>query len=137
YATSPGWHGFYRYNWLRAQITDYARDEGPAEPALHKAGWSANDLYLLKTFFFADRETYSAARLRAYLRARPSRPPSLPPLRGLLQASWDNPLVRLFLAAALFPALFVTGLRRGFCYGGVCVALAAVWLAVGRVFRLH
>lgn len=129
YHTSPGWRDFYTYNWLRGQLTDYNRDVKTAsETAMRRAGWSRNDLLMVKNFFFADPEVYSAAKFRAFLRECPARPLELPSLASQLRTLSKDRLMRLLLAMALFPALFLP-LRTWLGYAAVCGTAASVWLA--------
>ncbi len=127
YAASPGWSEFHSYNWLRAQFTDFGRGNVTDEPALARAGWSPNDLTMLKAFFFADREVYSAAKFQAFLSADPSQTVVPPALRARAEVLWSVPTLTLLLGAALFPVLFVRG-RALFRYGGVCAAVGGLWL---------
>jgi hypothetical protein len=135
YASSPGWRDFFVFNSLRGQVTDLAPDSTTdTEAAQVRAGWSSNDLAMLRNWFFADREVYSRAKLRAFLQARPHQPVALLSWRTQAQSQWRNPILRLLLATAVFPAFFLPR-RSWLSYGSVCAAVAGVWLVV--VGMLH
>jgi hypothetical protein len=71
YERDPGWRGFYEYNALRAQFTDYFRVDlnERTRPSLAAVGWSSVDLAMLYSWSFADRDRFSAEKLRAVLAA--------------------------------------------------------------------
>jgi hypothetical protein len=71
YERDSAWRGFYEFNSLRAQFTDYLRvDYSPAtRAALRQVGWAPVDLAMLYTWSFADPERFSAAKMRAVLAA--------------------------------------------------------------------
>ncbi len=135
YATSPGWEDFYAYNYLRGMCTDFGREDSKpiSDEALARVGWSRNDLAMLKTFFFADREHYAPAKLQAYLKERAIQPLSVrASLRTRAKHFWAYPVLRLFLAAGLFPALFLT--RGGWLrHAVVCLAVLLVWVLAAGV----
>jgi hypothetical protein len=136
YATSPGWEDFQAYNNLRGRCTDFRRDdEAPDVPTvLEKVGWTRNDLAMLKTFFFADREVYSAPRLRAYLEAAADQPLALPPLGSQLAGYWNYPVLRLLLAVALVPLLFQSRETWLRCIA-VCAAVVLAWLLAAGILH--
>jgi hypothetical protein len=134
YAVSPGWSDFERYNRLRSQFTDFCRDNSTptSEQALAQVGWSRNDLAMIRAFFFADRQVFSADNLRKYLAiSRPLLHFRLPEWKGQLAALWSNYYLRLPLTAIFFTALFIPG-RAWLHFGAVgATAGAALWLVAG------
>jgi hypothetical protein len=71
YAQDPGWRGFYEFNAVRSQFTDYGRVDynERTKPIFDAVGWSAADVGMLYSWNFADRQRFSAEKLRAVLAA--------------------------------------------------------------------
>jgi hypothetical protein len=66
YARGRGWENFYSYNALRAEFTDYQHFPYTPETsqAFQAAGWSEIDYWMLRYWFFADRERYGLSRMQ-------------------------------------------------------------------------
>ena len=69
YRATPGWRDFPQFNLLRAQLGEYASPAAPSAEVLadlrRETGWSANDLALLRDFFFLDAAVFTRDRLSA------------------------------------------------------------------------
>lgn len=138
YAREPGWSEALDWMDAKLQFIDHARiaytDE--ARPVFAAAGWSANDLELLRRWFAWDPQLYGAASLRA-MEARLRQAGAMPahnfaPER--MRSALVTPLSLAALALAL--ALAWTGTRRE----GVELLLAfacqaALLLGVGAFLR--
>lgn len=111
YARAPGWQGFYEFNTLRAQLTDYGRAPfGPGTKAVYdEVGWSANDDLMLRRWLFADRQRYSVPKLRRILDSSPPGDPhsALFMALGLVRLAEEHPPLRMMTVAAFLP-LFIT-----------------------------
>jgi hypothetical protein len=68
YQRSAEWHDFPEFNSTRGFLTEYASQNAPSSETLSSlraaTGWSANDLYLLRNWFFVDPTVFSLAKLR-------------------------------------------------------------------------
>ena len=62
YRTDPRWNRFNESNELKGNFTDRPIEKN--DQALAAAGWSENDLLMIKNFFFLDPEVYSDENLR-------------------------------------------------------------------------
>jgi hypothetical protein len=65
YAHSPGWKQFYSYNDVRADFMDRRKivwDKNTAS-LFAQVGWSKNDLAMLVSWFYLDRNVYSFEKL--------------------------------------------------------------------------
>jgi hypothetical protein len=124
YRAAPGWEAFHLHNWLRGEFIDFQRgryDEG-TRAIFERVGWSANDLAMLKEWFFVDRELYSIEKFRAILDALPPRAAAQAGERAArLREAWSDELYPPMLLAALVPLLLGPRSRRG-------------WLALALTF---
>jgi hypothetical protein len=139
YANSPGWEGFYEFNALRAQFTDYDRvppGEGTAT-ARALAGWSETDLHMLNEWSFANPERYSTANFKAVLAAAPA-------TQGAPGRSWrqlfdvlGRDLILRTLLALGAAGCVLPGQERRARFVGLLCLLAAVSVAIVLYFFRH
>ena len=78
YAGSPGWENVSDEAGRRGRATEHAQlDPSRVQEfhaALAAAGWSENDYLLLSNWLFADRQLFSAERMRQFADIAPSQP---------------------------------------------------------------
>ena len=69
YQRAPGWQEFPEYNYTRGMLTEYAPGLSSQQLSALRAatGWSANDLELLRGWFFESPDIFSLEKLRAAL----------------------------------------------------------------------
>jgi hypothetical protein len=74
YERDAGWKGFYEFNALRAKFNDYGltRFDSKTEKIFSEVNWSQNDYRMLKSWFSADRDVFSTAKMKAVLSHFPS-----------------------------------------------------------------
>lgn len=67
YARERGYVEFLAFNTARANFMDYGRVRFTRDslPVFSAEGWSANDFYMLKQWFFLDSDVYSTEKLNA------------------------------------------------------------------------
>jgi hypothetical protein len=139
YDHSPGWEGFYDFNTLRAEFTDYGRVEYTEHlrPVFESVGWSKSDLLMLREWGFVDRQLFSAEKMRIVLAS------ALPQDRVKARHSGDM-LAETVSQTKLGPIL-ITGAACLLLMGGglwsrlvPCLCfLATVTLCLALHFRFH
>jgi hypothetical protein len=73
YGHDAAWQSYFSYNQVRGSLHQTPKlepDDGGLTEAVTAAGWSSNDLYMFKNWFFADRDVFSQAKLESFLHAR-------------------------------------------------------------------
>jgi hypothetical protein len=73
YRNDPGWAGFYSTNPFRGKLNDTPLGLlDPSQPtvseSLKETGWSANDLRLARSWFFANKQTFTPERIEHFCR---------------------------------------------------------------------
>ena len=141
YERDPAWRGFYEFNALRAQFTDYLRvDYSPAtRAALREAGWAPVDLAMLYTWSFADPERFSAAKMRAVLAAvgPDDRVKDARRWRDLARLVGEDADLLVLLAVGAACLLLMGGGWRARLVPLLCLAVAAgVCLVLFRFYQL-
>ncbi len=139
YEHSPGWAGFYEYNALRAEFTDYDRvpAEADTSAARGRAGWSETDLLMLNEWNYADPQRYSADKLRAVLEATPFswRPPRRR-WEQLGTSFWNNFVLRALLVLGVAVVALPGQGRRARVVSLLCL-LVALGVSVGLYYFRH
>jgi hypothetical protein len=118
YARDEGWKDIYAFNAVRAEFTDYGHyvGSGRAGRAFEALGWQPVDLQMLLSWFYADPQRYSLARLREVIDKVPAEPvPSVDrvALNLIGQIATDSPpLLRLVIAGICLAILTGAGWQR-------------------------
>lgn len=75
YENDPSWRGFYEFNATRAEFIDYHKVDYTPETKhiFEEVGWSKNDFNMMMSWFIADSDVFSLAKLRTILSHFPSR----------------------------------------------------------------
>lgn len=142
YASTPGWQDFYEYNALRAEFTDYQRasyDE-TSKPLFDRAGWSENDFFMLRYWFFADEKRYSKQAFRTVLAGFPrvESSGSANVLAGMGSDLRTTPALQALVAALVVPFVFAARRQGGttrlaLAYGSVVLVCGLVIVARRRL----
>jgi hypothetical protein len=114
YAGDENWRGFYPYNAVRAEFTDYLRYayNPVTERAFRDAGWSPIDYYMMLNWCYADKDRYSLSRLQQIAATVPASSGA-----SLQKSSWDivinlprfPELIRIMVAVAVAGTLTGSG----------------------------
>lgn len=150
YRATPGWREFPEFNMRRAQFGEWAARRplsSEAASALESAvGWSSNDLYLLRSWFFVDRDIFSLQTLRTATAAIAGREP--PPTWNSVVSAGGS-VVRVWTATwpvvAILAGVILCGrrpgarlLRLGLLLAVMSIVLFVVTAALKDVpFRLY
>jgi hypothetical protein len=128
YARDEEWRDFYQYNAIRAEFTDYARYPYTPETrrAFADAGWSEPDYWMMRNWFFADKDRYSLQRLQQIAATVPAS--TTASLGGSFKDLLSNlprfpDLIRIMLAMPVIAILTGRGPWR-FIFPAVLFALA-------------
>ena len=75
YAASPGWEQFYNINSAKTYFTvsDLIESSQATTRALRDVGWSANDLNMLRNWFFVDQDIFSLDKMNAVIASASTR----------------------------------------------------------------
>jgi hypothetical protein len=124
YARSPGWENVWNEARQRARATEHAHlDRSRAEEfraALSAAGWTENDYSLLSNWLFADRQRFSADRMRQFADRAPRQALETRFVAVARHLSQPESLLGVFALLCLAPLL----LRR---------TVPALWAAVASI----
>jgi hypothetical protein len=141
YARSPGWEGFYAYNDVRGEFTDFDRFKySPVKGyGFHEAGWQEIDYWMIVNWFFADPTRFSMEKLQQIAAAAPrNQPPaffatSAAILRNL---GYFPDLIRIMLVVICAAFLVGTGWRRLALPASLYALAVGLMLVLGVYYKL-
>jgi hypothetical protein len=129
YLGSPGWKEFLQFNWLRAQLVEYAAARLPQDvvnQALPAAGWNAADYAMLKNWIFFDTSVFSTGNLEKIIAALPALPMPRPSAIVALLLSYASRFP-FFLLGIAGVVLSTSNMRKA---AAACLSLIAVIIIV-------
>ena len=131
FASEPGWELWVQHNALRAHLVEFTATRSFTGAdwtvARDAAGWSSNDLALLRRWMPLDPEVFSAARMEAALVARDGT--TTGSFGGLSLASGWRGLRSLFMHPLAWAAAALLGIGAARVGRSSARAAAACWLA--------
>jgi hypothetical protein len=109
YYIDSGWSEFRQVNRAVAQFADYERstDDISTKNLLSKIGWTDNDIALVRSYFFLDKEVFSLQKMHSFLVSVPPVNTNSASFLRSLQSIMNDALIEAILFVLVMAAIFL------------------------------
>ena len=137
YNNDPAWSDFFEFNSMKSRIIDfdhisYTREN---QHIFKEVGWSQNDFYTFRSWFYADEELFSTENVRKIVEQFPARKSNVS--IAVIMSGFANVFSKgwLFIIVAAYFLLFVKGgrgHRRAILSTLVLIVVMMAWLIYAK-----